>query len=80
MEVFFPFSHDRCIVTALQLSLFQTFLTERVTGNVRVLLTEMESKRQAYVSYVQLLNTLTHHRQIRGRFYFLGAPSLPLVE
>jgi len=31
------------ITVALQLPLFQTFLTERVTGNVRVLLTEMES-------------------------------------
>jgi hypothetical protein len=44
MEVSFPFSHYRCIVTALKLPLFQSFLTERVTGNVRVVLTEMEFK------------------------------------
>jgi hypothetical protein len=50
-----------------------------VKGNVRVMLADMEFKWQAYVSDVQLLNTLTHHRRIRGRFCILSAPT-PLVE
>lgn len=79
IEVIFPFSHYRCIVTAFKLLLFQTILTERVKGNVRVMLADMEFKWQAYVSDVQLLNTLTHHRRIRGRFCILSAPT-PLVE
>jgi tRNA A37 threonylcarbamoyladenosine dehydratase len=44
IEVIFPFSHYRCIVTAFKLLLFQTILTERVKGNVRVMLADMEFK------------------------------------
>jgi hypothetical protein len=41
MEIFFPFSHYRFIVTALKPPLFQTILTERVKGNVMIVLTDM---------------------------------------
>lgn len=44
MEVFCTFSYYSFTVTAFELQMFKTFLTERVKGNVRAVLTEMEFK------------------------------------